>query len=80
MPHQSPILDNARAWSAGALCGDIRGAMLDSRARLLHRWLDSWRGIDHVVAGTARQGRDAQLAEYDAERWRRTFFIASEVR
>jgi len=54
--------------------------MLDSRARLLHGWLDSWRGIDHVVAGTARQGRDAQLTEYDAERWRRTFFVASEVR
>jgi hypothetical protein len=28
--------------------------------RLLHRWLDSWRGIGDIVAGMARQ-------EYDLE-------------
>jgi len=28
--------------------------------RLLHRWLDSWRGIGDIVAGIARQ-------EYDLE-------------
>jgi hypothetical protein len=26
--------------------------------RLLHRWLDSWRGIGDIVAGMARQGFD----------------------
>jgi hypothetical protein len=34
--------------------------------RLLHRWLDSWRGIGHVVMGMTRQGWDLQLTEYDA--------------
>jgi len=38
--------------------------------RLLHRWLDCWRGIGDVVRGMARQGWDLQLTEYDAERWR----------
>jgi len=47
--------------------------------RLLHRWLDSWRGIGDVVAGMARQGWDLQLTEYDAERWRATFFVASQA-
>lgn len=26
--------------------------------RLLHRWLDSWRGIGDIVAGMGRQGYD----------------------
>jgi hypothetical protein len=47
--------------------------------RLLHRWLDSWRGIGDVVVGMTRQGWDLQLTEYDAERWRATFFTASHT-
>jgi len=27
-----------------------------------------------------RQGQDAQFTEYDAERWRGTFFVANEAR
>jgi hypothetical protein len=48
--------------------------------RLVHRWLDSWRGIGDVVVGMARQGWDLQLTEYDAERWRATFFVAGQAR
>jgi hypothetical protein len=28
---------------------------------LLHRWLDSWRGVGDIVAGMARQGYDLEL-------------------
>jgi hypothetical protein len=45
--------------------------------RVLHRWLDCWRGIGDVVVRMARQGWDLQLTEYDAERWRATFFASS---
>jgi hypothetical protein len=47
--------------------------------RLLRCWLDSWRGIGDVVAGMTRQGWDLQLTEYDAERWRATFFFAGQA-
>jgi hypothetical protein len=47
--------------------------------RLVHRWLDSWRGIGDVIVGMARQGWDLQLTEYDTEHWRATFFVASHA-
>ena len=42
--------------------------------RLLHRWLDTWSGIGHVVAGMARQGYDLELRRYDGQGWRAAFF------
>ena len=42
--------------------------------RFLHRWLDSWHGIGHVVAGMARQGYDLELRRYDGQGWRAVFF------
>jgi hypothetical protein len=42
--------------------------------QLVHRWLDSWRGVGDVVRGMARQGWDLQLTECDAAHWRATFF------
>src|SRR5213080_4400081 len=42
--------------------------------RRLHRWLDSWSGIGHVVAGMARQGYDLELRRYDGQGWRAMFF------
>src|SRR5262245_9674827 len=48
--------------------------------RVLHHWLDSWRGIGDVARGMARQGWDLQLTEYDGgEHWRATFFVASQA-
>jgi hypothetical protein len=41
---------------------------------LLHRWLDSWSGIGHVVAGMARQDYDLELRRYDGRGWRAIFF------
>ena len=43
--------------------------------RLLHHWLDSWRGIgDVVVIGMHRYGYDVQLTQYDERGWRATFY------
>jgi hypothetical protein len=54
-------------------------AVRQTELRLLHRWLDSWRGIGDVVVRMARQGWDLQLTEYDAERWHATFFVAGQA-
>ena len=48
--------------------------------QVLHRWLDSWRGIGDVVVGMTRQGWDLQLTEYDGgKHWRATFFVAGQA-
>ena|SRR6184192_783741 len=47
--------------------------------RILHGWMDTWRGIGDVVRGMARQGWDLQLTEYAAANWRATFFVAGQA-
>lgn len=42
--------------------------------RLLHRWLNTWPGIGHVVAGMARQEYDLELRRYNGRGWRAVFF------
>ena len=64
-----------RAESAAMADGALRRlqatlgfATLEPRTpelRLLHQWLDSWRGIGDVERGMARQGYDLQLTRYD---------------
>src|SRR5947208_16457841 len=44
--------------------------------RMLHRWLNTWRGICDIAAGTHRQGYDLQLTEYDERGWRATFYAS----
>jgi len=41
--------------------------------RLLHRWLDSWRGVGDVVTGMNRQGYWLHLSNIDVGTWRATF-------
>jgi hypothetical protein len=41
--------------------------------RLLHRWLDCWRGVGGVVTGMNRQGYWLHLSNVDAGTWRATF-------
>jgi len=42
--------------------------------RILHAWLDTWRGIGDVVAGMARQDFDLELRRFNGRGWRATFF------
>jgi hypothetical protein len=41
---------------------------------LVREWLDSWSGIDLIIAGMTRQGWDVQLTTYAARDWRANFF------
>jgi len=54
-----------RLWRAGL--GFALVPANTRELRLLHRWLDRWAGIRHVVAGMARQGYDLKLRRYDGE-------------
>jgi hypothetical protein len=50
---------------------------VESRGRelgLLHRWLDTWPGVGHVVTGMAREGYDLELRRYDGRGWRAICF------
>ena len=61
------------------LLAAIAFAQLAPRARelrLLHRWLDTWRGIGAVVVGMHRQGFDVSLVQYDDRGWRATFYAS----
>ena len=44
--------------------------------KLVHGWLDTWRGIGDVVVGMARQDYDLQLTRYDGRAWRATFYTS----
>jgi hypothetical protein len=48
-------------------------APTEPELRLLHRWLDSWRGIGDVVRGMARQEFDLELRRYNGRGWRAMF-------
>src|SRR5687767_14763058 len=43
--------------------------------RLLHAWLDCWRGVGNVAVGMHHQGYDVQLTQYDEGGWRATFYV-----
>jgi hypothetical protein len=46
--------------------------------KLLHRWLDSWRGIGGIVGGMQRRGFDLQLTGYGNGHWRATFWVSGK--
>ena len=46
--------------------------------KLLHCWLDSWRGTGDVVAGMRRLGYDLPLTDYGNGFWRATFWVSGK--
>ena len=46
---------------------------------LLHRWLDSWRGIGDIVGGMHRAGWDVQMTQYGDGYWRATFYVTGQA-
>jgi hypothetical protein len=47
--------------------------------RLLHRWLDTWRGVGVLAAGLHRVGYDLSLIQHADEGWNATFFVTGRM-
>jgi hypothetical protein len=52
----------------------LRAAPRHPALDVLHRYMDSWRGVGAVAAGMARQDFDLQLIKYAARGWRANFY------
>jgi hypothetical protein len=53
--------DNRRRALLNAALGFVRLTPQQPELRLLHRWLDSWRGAGAVIDGMLRQGYETSL-------------------
>jgi len=42
---------------------------------LVHRWLDSWRGVGLLAVGLHRIGYDLDLRQYGDGHWRASFYV-----
>jgi hypothetical protein len=73
----SPAFDLSRSSDRRHLLRAAVGFALvpptEPELRLLHRWMDSWRGVGDVVTGMNRQGYWLHLSNIDAGTWRATF-------
>ncbi len=52
-------------------------ALLDPREpelRLLHGWLDSWRGIGDIVTGMKQHGYEVSLGDHGSSQWIAVFY------
>jgi hypothetical protein len=70
---------NARARLLRAAVGFCLARPTEPELRLLHRWLDCWRGVGDVVTGMNRQGYWLHLSNVDAGTWRATFSCESMI-
>src|SRR5262245_17593351 len=64
-------LEGRRAVLTAAL-GFLQLPGQSPEVAMLHRWLDSWKGIGMIVTGMERQGDDVSLTRYP-QGWRGTF-------
>ncbi len=72
-------MPDARARLLRAAVGFTLMPPTEPELRLLHRWLDSWRGVGDMVTGMNRQGYWLHLSNVDAGSWRATFSCDSII-
>ena len=65
---------NSRTRVLRAALGFLSIEPREPEPRRLHDCFDTWRGIDDVVAGMARQEYDLELRRYNGRGWRAMFF------
>ena len=68
----SVAADRRRAFLTAAL-GFLHFAPVTPALVALHAWLDSWRGIGHIVVGMERQGYAVSLKKWHDGGWTATF-------
>jgi hypothetical protein len=73
-PAKGALVTDPRAGLLRAALGFALVPPNEPALRILHRWLDTWSGIGHVVAAMARQGYDLELRRYDSRGWRAALF------
>ena len=61
---------NSRTRVLRAALGFLSIEPREPELRVLHRCLDSWRGIGDIVTGMARQEYDLELRRYNGRGWR----------
>ena len=69
------MLDLARRRAL--LTAALGFTVLDPRERelrLLHAWLDTWRGVGDVVTGMKRQGYEVSLGDHGSGQWIAVFY------
>ena len=64
---------NSRTRVLRAALGFLNIEPREPELRVLHRCLDSWSGLGHIVAGMARQEYDLELRRYNGRGWRAMF-------
>jgi hypothetical protein len=69
----SAITPESAARLLRAALGFLSLEPREPELRLLHRWLDSWRGIGDVVIGMKRQGYELSLGDHGSQ-WIAVFY------
>src|SRR6266705_508534 len=67
-------MDDQRARLLRAALGFLRVPSTEPELRLLHHWLDCWRGIGDVVVGMKRHGYEVSLGDHGSGQWIAVFY------
>ena len=68
------MTDDHRALLLRAAVGFTLVSPDEPELKLLHRWLDCWRGVGDVVSGMKRQGYEVSLGDHGSGHWIAVFY------
>jgi hypothetical protein len=70
-----PVPNDRRRLLPRATLGFLQLPPRAPELRLLHNWLNSWRGVGLLAVGLHRVGYDLDLRQYGDDHWRATFYV-----